>query len=106
MSPEGRVVYGPAETVGIYSLTWVGPGGATDTLLEGGRVRRAFAANLLDTRESDIATAPAAQLASLVFNATVGEDQRAPLRLWPWLMLAALTVLLLEWYIYNRKVVV
>jgi hypothetical protein len=106
MSPEGRVVYGPAETVGIYSLTWVGPAGATDTLLEGGRVRRAFAANLLDSRESDVATAPASQLASLVFNATAGEDQRAPLRLWPWLMLAALAVLLLEWYIYNRKVVV
>ena len=101
---DGRVVYGPLRRVGIYTLSWEGPAGARDTTA-GGRSRRALAVNLLDPQESDIAAADKLSLPSRVVQAQAGSGGGTR-RLWPFMVLLALAVMLVEWYIYNRKVMI
>jgi hypothetical protein len=103
LSPEGRAVYGPATSAGIYTMSWAGAQGSSDVVVEG-RVRRAIAANLLDPQESALATAPPEALASRLLNVTAGEQQMGARRLWPWALVAVLVLLLVEWWVYNRKV--
>jgi len=103
-TPDGRVAYGPVRHVGIYTVSWTGPTAGGDVEVDG-RARRAVAANLLDSEESDIRTLEVLPLASRVVQAEPPGGQR-PTKLWPILLLAALAVVLLEWFIYNRKVIV
>ncbi len=101
---DGRVVYGPLRKVGIYTLSWSGPAGAQDSTVDG-RARRALAVNLLDPQESDIAAADKLSLPSRVVQAQAGSGGGTR-RLWPFMLLLALAVMLVEWYIYNRKVMI
>ncbi|MFN0010484.1 MAG: vWA domain-containing protein [Phycisphaerales bacterium] len=101
---DGRVVYGPLRKVGIYTLSWAGAAGSRDVLVDG-RARRALAVNLLDPQESDIAAAEKISLPSRVVQAQAGAAAGTR-RLWPFLLLLALGVMLVEWYIYNRKVMI
>ena len=100
---DGRIAYGPIRKAGLYAASWVGPAGAGDAT-DGGRVVRTYAANLLDPAESDIAAAPLLLLTGQPIEAELASDAKAMVRLWPWVILGALAVLTLEWYIYNRKV--
>lgn len=100
---DGRVAYGPIRRAGLYAASWTGPAGAGDRT-DGSRVTRAYAANLLDAAESDIAAAPLLRLTGQPIEAEAATDAKAMIRLWPWVILAALVVLTFEWYIYNRKV--
>ncbi|VAX41892.1 hypothetical protein MNBD_PLANCTO03-1719 [hydrothermal vent metagenome] len=100
---DGRIAYGPIRKAGLYEASWVGPAGAGDAT-DGSRVVRMYAANLLDPAESDIAAAPLLLLTGIPLEAELADDAKAMIRLWPWVILAALVVLMLEWYIYNRKV--
>lgn len=101
-APDGRVSWGPVTRAGLHAIRWSGPAGPGDRI-EGGRASRLIAANLLDPGESDIAPPDAVALASRIVPASARQES-AVLRLWRWLLLAALAVMLLEWYIYNRKV--
>lgn len=101
---DGRVVFGPVQRAGVYQMTWRGPAGATDTK-DGDRATRLFAANLLDPAESDIAAAPTIALSTQIARAQTDEaTQRAALPLWPMLLAAMALLLVVEWYVYNRKV--
>ncbi|MDQ7012833.1 MAG: VWA domain-containing protein [Planctomycetota bacterium] len=100
---DGRIAYGPIRRAGLYEASWVGPAGAGDTT-DGGRVTRTYAANLLDPRESDIAAAPLLRLSGETVMLQDADETEATIRLWPWAILVALAILMLEWYIYNRKV--
>lgn len=103
-SPDGRIVYGPIVRTGVYTVSWRGQAGAGDDVRDG-RVARAFAANLLDPVESDIPTRPALLTATHVVGATdEAAMAKADRPLWPWLLLAGIVFLLLEWYVYNRRV--
>jgi len=102
-APDGRVVYGPVQRSGVYTLSWRGPAGPTDTKA-GDRVTRAFTANLLDAGESDLGSAAALSLPTDVVAAQAKGSMRATLALWPFLLLGMLGLLLLEWFIYNRRV--
>jgi len=99
---DGRVVYGPITKVGIYTLSWTGPLGGRDVEVDG-RARRALAANLLDPLESDVATRTALPLASRIVTAQDSASEGIR-KLWPYLLLGALGIVLLEWWVYNRKV--
>ncbi|HZW11166.1 MAG TPA: VWA domain-containing protein [Phycisphaerales bacterium] len=100
---DGRIAYGPIRTAGLYTVSWNGPAGAGDAT-DGSRVVRTYAANLLDPAESDIAASPMLLLAGEEIAAQDADEAKAMIRLWPWLILAALAVLMLEWFVYNRKV--
>ncbi len=99
------MVFGPLNRVGVYSIRWKGPAGAAD-LREGDFNFREYAANLLDSAESNVPASEELALASVVAKATVkGTSRFAGARnLWPWLLLGALGVLMFEWFVYNRKV--
>lgn len=60
-----------------------------------------FAVNLFDPNESQIATrTPVFGTTTLT---TAGQEERGQREFWPWLALAALAVLMLEWLIYHRR---
>ena len=100
---DGRIVFGPVPTTGIYTLTWDGPAGATD-LADGKHVTRDYAANLLDAAESDLSAQDVLGLANKEIAANKDRASDADKKLWPWLLLAALLIVMFEWFIYNRKV--
>ena len=102
-APDGRVVFGPIKTSGIYTVSWKGLAGPQDAEI-GGRSVRPFAANLLDPAESNIGTVEKLELASRIVGAESGGPTKSTRRLWPWLALAALGVIMFEWFVYNRKV--
>jgi hypothetical protein len=79
-----------AERVGIYAVRWQG------------RTQRHFAVNLLDARESDLEPRRAFRVGAEDIRA--GQTRKQPRDLWKWVALAALGLLLLEWYVYNRRV--
>lgn len=102
-STDGRIAYGPIDHTGLYTVSWLGakaPGDVT----RGARTMRHYACTLADPDESNITPAPTLELASRIVQARTGDRAGATQRLWPWLVLAALLVVLVEWYIYNRKV--
>jgi hypothetical protein len=100
---DGTVVFGPVLKSGIYWLSWDGPAGPSDLTI-GGRSVRPFTANLLDAPESEIAASAQFRSGSSTVQALAGQGARSPRKLWPWLILAALVIGLLEWFVYNRKV--
>ncbi|CAG0993725.1 hypothetical protein PHYC_02442 [Phycisphaerales bacterium] len=101
---DGRVVFGPLTRSGVYNVSWKGASGPTDFQDDEGRATRFYAANLFDTRESDVAASERVELASKVLIAESEGSAVADRRLWPWLLLAALAIVMLEWFVYNRKV--
>ncbi|MBM4109062.1 MAG: VWA domain-containing protein [Phycisphaerae bacterium] len=92
---DGQVVFGPITTVGPYRLAWSGPAETP--------AARLFAANLLDSAESDVAASAELALATAAVGATTAQAT-LDRKLWPWLILAALGLLMIEWFVYNRKV--
>ena len=69
------------------------------------KTKEVFAANLLDPIESCIAPVESITIgAEKVTTATGPTKVNEPL--WPWLALGALVVLVLEWWIYNRRVMI
>lgn len=106
-SPQGTYVDNEVETTGIYHARWV-----PDGLL-------AFAVNQFDGRESNLATrglvpegvapdsvAAEAYKIKIGYNPIAGTRNSRPVRndWWKPLAVLALGVVLLEWYIYNRRV--
>lgn len=102
---DGIVSYGPIQRSGIYTVSWIGQATATD-VTDSGRAQRAIAANLLDPSESDLGTVPELSMGSDVFQATPDKQVNLTRKLWPWLLLGALAIVMLEWYVYNRKVAI
>jgi hypothetical protein len=83
-------VYGPLPRVGVYQVRW------------DGRLQRSFAVNLLDSAESDVVPRPSIDIGDE--RIVAGETRSTPRDVWKWVALIALILLLLEWYIYNRRV--
>jgi hypothetical protein len=104
-SADSTVSFGPLQRCGIYTLRWTGQATATDTA-EGDRAARAIPANLLDPYESDVGAVTTLPMAREVVRAAEGKQSDLVRRLWPWALLAALAVVMLEWYVYNRKVAI
>ena len=83
-------VYGPLPRVGVYRVKW------------DGSEQHSFAVNLLDSEESDLTPRPSIDIGDE--RIVAGETRRTPRDAWKWVALAALLLLLLEWYVYNRRV--
>ena len=104
-SPQGSFVFSRADTTGIYVAQWANNG------------QLPFAVNLFDTRESDLASrgivpegAPASMEESYKIKigyTEVAGTQKPPIvrkDIWWYFALLVLGVLLVEWYVYNRRV--
>jgi len=104
---EGPFLFQQTDRRGVYEVS------------AEGAVRQRFAVNLFDATESDVRLRLAAgagplpddsaevDIASLTIGYTEVKAQlsQSPVRkeLWRWLLVLAIGVLLLEWYIYNRR---
>lgn len=82
--------FGETDHVGVYQVWW------------NSAWQRSFAVNLLDSDESHIE--PRANIQIGEERVAAGQERGQPREMWKWVVLAALFVLLAEWYIYNRRV--
>ncbi|MCA9274964.1 MAG: BatA and WFA domain-containing protein [Phycisphaerales bacterium] len=101
-SADGRIVYGPIEQTGLYTLRWQGTPGPNDIVREND-VQRVFAANLLNPAESDVSTASTVSLANTVVSTESSTQRKRIMDWWPWLLMGALAILMFEWWVYNKK---
>jgi hypothetical protein len=101
-SADGRVVFGPIQQTGLYTLRWRGTPGPTDVVRDD-EIQRLFAANLLDPTESDVSTQPTIALANTLVSTESSTERRRIQDWWPWLLMGALAILMFEWWIYNKK---
>jgi hypothetical protein len=85
--------WGPARRAGVYAATW--GGGDTGS-------SQSFAVNLDSAREGRI---DAVQELTIGTEQVAGQASPGASRtaLWPWLILAAVAVLLLEWWVWLRR---
>ena len=100
---DGRIIFGPLGRSGVYEVSWKGAAGPTDASIDGRSVRY-YASNLLDPEESDLASAEVVTLASTEAAASTKGSAIADRKLWPWLLLGCLAIVMLEWFVYNKKV--
>ena len=84
---------------------------ATDTeqlgvyeIQENGRLVERFTSNLFSPLESDIKPRETFQVGAGAVVEAGKETSIARRHAWKWLILAAIGVLLFEWYIYNRRI--
>jgi hypothetical protein len=85
-------IYDATDQLGVYKVA-----------RDDGVVRH-FAVNLLDSNESNIE--PRTDIKIGTDDVAAGQARRQPRELWKWLALGALVLLLVEWYIYNRRIYV
>jgi hypothetical protein len=87
---RSEVIYSNTDTVGVYTAEW-----------SGGQVRR-FAVNLFDPEESNLA--PISHFSIGDTKVDAGASRKEPRELWKYGVVLALAVVLLEWWVYNRRV--
>ena len=90
---DNTFVYSSADETGIYSVS----NNETKVL------DQLLAVNLLDPRESNLTVRDELNIGYEEIEKTV-EEVPARKEYWTWVILVALVILLLEWYIYNRRV--
>jgi hypothetical protein len=88
-----EVAYSSTDRLGVYTAEW-GSGATKQT--------RRFAVNLFDPEESNLA--PVNQFKVGAETVTAGDPKQVPRELWKLAVLLGLAVVLLEWWIYNRRV--
>jgi hypothetical protein len=91
--------WGPIRRAGVYLLSWQVPGAASD---DAPRVR-AYAVNPDAEREGDIASLEQVTIGQERVSG-VAADAAGYTPLWPWAVGFCLAVLMLEWWVYHRKV--
>ncbi len=91
----GALIYGDTDQLGVYTVDVFN---GSDTLQTA-----QFAVNLFDANESDISTRSQITLGSTVITEATDEEALGQREFWRWLALLALLVLMLEWFIYHRR---
>jgi hypothetical protein len=93
---EGRFIFTDTETVGVYQVEAVRE--------DGSKLVRRFFTNLLDENESRIKPAipSATPVASKVISRSHRQQQQY--EIWPYFLLTALLFLLVEWWVYFKRV--
>ncbi len=92
-SARGKFVFQSTDELGVY------------TVLAGGEVVHRFAVNLFNPAESNLGAKPRIEIGQ---TAVAGQTAPRTTRrgIWKLLLSGGLAILLLEWYIYNRRVAV
>ncbi len=92
-----NISYGPLRTTGIYRLNWTAPKG------QSGPASLAYAVNMNSRAEGRADTAEEVKFATERIAGIQG-GASAETSAWPWLLLAAVAVLFLEWWVWLRRV--
>ncbi len=103
LNADGSAAFGPAMRAGLYSVRWDGAGAPGDAEVDGRR-ERLVGVNLLSPDESDVGARPSLALATREVRAQAGAGAPARRPLWPIAAALALAFLMLEWWVYNRRV--
>jgi hypothetical protein len=100
---SGKLVFHETDRPGVYDVR------------AGDKLAARFAVNLFDRDESDVRLRArqdgekgiqTVESLMIGYNPVEAQSPATPVRkeLWTWLLMAALAVLVIEWYIYNRRV--
>ncbi len=94
LQPSAQVAFARTDALGIYTVQQMSKGRPLGDVEQ-------FAVNLFSREESNIA--PRADVGFVGTQATpyAGAAKR-PLEIWPWVLLASLALLTVEWWYYNR----
>jgi len=95
MDVSGRtsLSYGKTRDAGVYRVSFDDANKTTDV----------FSINTLSSNESNIRPLDNLRLAQRQIDTAAG-DVKVSRPLWPWLIAAALIILMFEWWVYNRRV--
>ena len=88
-SSRADALFGDTGELGVYEAV-------------SGEQRRRFAVNLFDVTESNIEPRESIQIGAERVEA--GQVRKEPHELWRWFVAAGLLVVLVEWWVYNRRV--
>jgi hypothetical protein len=103
-TPSGAIIEIPRGRHNTFNFAQTEQLGVYD-VREGGKTTQQFAVNLFDPKESEIgARVEGAVKIGYVEVKPANRWQPARREMWKFLLIAALAVLLFEWYIYNRRV--
>ncbi len=94
LQPSGTVSFAGTDALGIYTVQQMSKGKPLSEPEQ-------FSVNLFSREESDITPRP-----NLIFTGTEASPSPGtatrPLEIWPWVLLASLLLLAVEWWLYNR----
>lgn len=88
--------YGPLEYAGLYRLTYQTSGSDDPEV-------RDFAVNMFDSLEMNIRPTDSVKFGQDEVTRLSDEEGLQKRPLWPWAMLLALAVMMIEWWVYNRR---
>jgi hypothetical protein len=104
LTPGGRTIRLKESRPGKLDFTATSELGFYE-VRSGGKTLQRFAVNLFHAGESDIQPALDIQIGrGTPIEAETTSQDITRHELWKWLLIAGLGVLLVEWYIYNRRV--
>ena len=89
----GEFTFDKTEQLGLYQVGYKAPDGD---------VQRTFAVNLLDALESNIEPRETFKIGG--DEVAAAQERWQPRDLWKWIALGGLLLLMVEWYIYNRRI--
>lgn len=89
---QGKVNFTATGELGVYEVC------------SGGKTIQQFVVNLFDSAESDIRPREKLDIGPMTVAAQASGWSPARREAWKWILLVGLGVLLVEWYIYNRRV--
>jgi hypothetical protein len=95
-SDPSEVIWGPATLSGVHLLKWTDPASAEPQ-------ERPFAVNLLSETEGALAVPSEIKVGGSKEIRSAGEGATSYTPLWPWAVGIALVILLLEWWIYHKR---
>lgn len=101
-SPNGKQYQTRKSSENVFLFTETGQLGVYTVFARDDVVVRRFTVNLFDSRESNLQPGAISISEEKVRPAAITEIKRQ--EYWKWLLLAALALLMLEWYVYNRRV--
>ncbi|MHB8898794.1 MAG: VWA domain-containing protein [Thermoguttaceae bacterium] len=105
VTPVGRKVKVPLDRLGRGVFTDTGELGLYEVQSEGKAIDH-FAVNLFDQAESDIAARQQIQVGNVPVKGQTAGSQTARKEFWKTILLAGFFLLLLEWWVYHRRVYV
>lgn len=97
LTPSGQTSFAGTDLLGVYSVAQKAKGQPVGEPEQ-------FVVNLFSRDESNIVPHPGLAFVGTGENLPVGGNAGGgtPLEVWPWVLLAGLAILALEWWVYNR----